>query len=273
MNLLRISHLLLIAGFTCFAQDVKVNGNSSAQSVLKSTNTNTSAADRIGMEGYSVPVANYGIGARGTGGWHGADFSAEIAGTGTRTGVNATASNGVSWNMGINAVATGTGNSSTKYGGQFSATGDGIKYGIFTSASGTGTNYSIYCNGPGVYTSTWTKISDMRAKKNIKEYSGALEKIMAVSVKSYDFDQASYPSMNLKTKSEIGLIAQDLEKVLPDLVSDIVSPVFSGDDEKSKTLKSITLKGVDYISLVPILLQAIKEQQAQINALQKKIGG
>lgn len=265
--------ILLLAPLFLFGQDVKVNGNGSAAEVLKSTNTSPALQDRIGVFGNSTPAPNWGYGVRGDGGYIGVWGNATLNGTGGRYGVLASASNGSAYNTGVSGSGSGN-NSSSKYGGNFYAVGDGgTKYGVYGAASGTGANYGVYCNGNGAYTGSWAKVSDMRAKKNIKDYSGALAKVMTVGVKQYDFDRTAYPTLNLKSKSEVGVIAQDLEKVFPDLVEDIVSPVNPTNTGKDMDGKTFTLKGVDYISLVPILLQAIKEQQAQIDALKKQVGG
>jgi hypothetical protein len=58
----------------------------------------------------------------------------------------------------------------------------------------------------------------------------------------------------LETKKEIGLIAQDLEQVYPELVST---------DQDG-------YKSVQYSHLVPVLIEAIKEQQKQIEGLKKQ---
>lgn len=93
--------------------------------------------------------------------------------------------------------------------------------------------------------------SDHRLKKNIKPFTGALAMIEKIDVKTYnmmadkDTDQ-----------KQIGVLAQELEKVLPGLVTT---------DEKGQ-------KAVSYAGLSPVLLQAIKEQQKQIDELKQEVG-
>ena len=60
---------------------------------------------------------------------------------------------------------------------------------------------------------------------------------------------------NLSSREQIGLIAQDVEKVLPELVN----------------TDSEGFKSVDYTKLGPVLIEAIKEQQQQIDQLKKEI--
>ena len=67
-----------------------------------------------------------------------------------------------------------------------------------------------------------------------------------------------------------GLLAQDLEAVLPELVVDRVHPKspMSEDDGASAPL---TIKGIKYMELVPILVQAIREQQQTIEKLEARV--
>ncbi|MEA2107682.1 MAG: hypothetical protein U9P82_13380 [Bacteroidota bacterium] len=58
----------------------------------------------------------------------------------------------------------------------------------------------------------------------------------------------------MKNKQQIGLNAQDVEKVLPQLVS----------------TDSNGYKSIDYLKLTPVLVEAIKEQQQKINQLEKE---
>jgi hypothetical protein len=57
--------------------------------------------------------------------------------------------------------------------------------------------------------------------------------------------------------AKIGLLAQDVQKVLPELVKE--------SDDKQGTLS------VNYQGLIPVLINAIKEQQEQLKAIKSKI--
>ncbi|MBK9531282.1 MAG: hypothetical protein IPO42_05710 [Chitinophagaceae bacterium] len=63
----------------------------------------------------------------------------------------------------------GTGTRSTwgLYSGATQST-TGTNYGVFGFASGGSVNYGVYCSGNGVYTGTWTMISDQIFKKDVK---------------------------------------------------------------------------------------------------------
>ena len=98
-----------------------------------------------------------------------------------------------------------------------------------------------------------TKISDVRLKRNIKPIKNSLEKIVQLTGKTYALnhvDDESSPSDRL----DFGLIAQEVERVLPELVSTEASGY----------------KSVAYLKLIPILIEAIKSQQQQIEHLRKE---
>ncbi len=93
--------------------------------------------------------------------------------------------------------------------------------------------------------------SDRRLKKDIRPFTGALEKILTVQPVYYSFkDTVHYPG-----GENIGFLAQDLERSLPEI---------TGRDDKGY----LTVK---YSKMTAVLLQAVKEQQQTIEALQKKI--
>jgi hypothetical protein len=89
--------------------------------------------------------------------------------------------------------------------------------------------------------------SDKRLKENIKPLTNSLDKINQLEGVSFNWKDTGRPS--------IGLIAQDVEKVVPEIVS----------------TNSEGFKGVEYGNLVALLIQGIKEQQKEIDNLQKQI--
>jgi hypothetical protein len=98
---------------------------------------------------------------------------------------------------------------------------------------------------------TLINASDARYKKNIKPIENALEKVNQVDGVSYNWKEEYSNNQTL----QLGVIAQELEKVFPNLVQ-----------TNAKGYKS-----VNYIGLIPVLLEAIKEQQKQIEALSNKV--
>lgn len=96
--------------------------------------------------------------------------------------------------------------------------------------------------------------SDRRWKQDIVPVDGALRKVMALQGVYYHWRTAEYPQMNFGTGRQMGLIAQDVEQVVPELVST------DADGYKS----------VEYSHMVALLLEAMKEQQAQIEELKRE---
>lgn len=91
--------------------------------------------------------------------------------------------------------------------------------------------------------------SDRRLKTNVSEFL-ALELIERLNPVKFNWNNKAKTLNALKgDRTNYGLIAQDIEGVLPELIH----PIF------------INYKAVDYIGLIPILIQAIKEQQLLIN--------
>ncbi|MBL1214955.1 MAG: tail fiber domain-containing protein [Ignavibacteriae bacterium] len=128
---------------------------------------------------------------------------------------------------------------------------------ILTPGSGIdgGTNGSVQINGSGTYTGTWSQVSDEKCKKNINPLKSALKKIDQLRGVEFNWKSDEYPNKNFDSKVHVGLIAQEVEKIAPDLV------VTNTDD----------LKSVEYSKLTVYLVEAMKEQQTMIEELNKKI--
>ena len=109
------------------------------------------------------------------------------------------------------------------------------------SANLTFNGTNLVCGG------TVTANSDESLKENIKTIDNALEKV--TSLRGVEFDYKSSGTHS------IGLIAQEVEQVLPDLVY-----------ESENRIKSVA-----YQNIVAVLIEAVKEQQKQIDSLRSEI--
>jgi len=105
-----------------------------------------------------------------------------------------------------------------------------------------------------------TTISDSRLKDNIITIGGALDKIKSLRGVSYIWNAGKK-----KGKQDIGLIAQEVEEVLPEIVKDKKMPLIDGIDSNE------TYKTIDYEKIIAVLVEAVKDQQQQIDELKKKI--
>ena len=90
--------------------------------------------------------------------------------------------------------------------------------------------------------------SDARLKTNIISLGATLAKLLQIDGKSYTMKKDE------SEKQKIGLLAQDIEKVFPELVSE-----------------SNGIKSVNYQGLVPVLVNAMKEQQRILSEQQSEL--
>ena len=97
--------------------------------------------------------------------------------------------------------------------------------------------------------------SDARFKKNIQPLQNPLTIVTQLQGKSYNWNRELFPQRGFDDKLQMGFIAQEVEAILPALVST---------DEKG-------FKSVNYIQLIPVLTEVVKEQQKNIEEQNKKI--
>jgi hypothetical protein len=96
--------------------------------------------------------------------------------------------------------------------------------------------------------------SDKRLKDNITPISNPIEKIQKIG--GYEFDWIPTEDIHSYEGHDIGVVAQEIEEVLPELV----------------TTRDNGYKAVKYDKIVALLIEAIKDQQKQIEELKSKIG-
>gem|GEM_PF-2041922 len=127
---------------------------------------------------------------------------------------------------------------------------------IWNGYVGIGTttpSYTLYVNGTSGGTNGWNSSSDARLKKDVSGYENGLDKVMQLRPVTFNWKQEDYPDMNLDDRNHVGFIAQEVELVVPQVVSS------AGDEMQTKSIA--------YSDLVPVLTKAIQEQQAEIEAL------
>lgn len=119
-------------------------------------------------------------------------------------------------------------------------------YFSFIPSSGTLTTNQL--NIVGVVTATdFNSSSDINLKTNVKNIDDSLSKVMQLNGVSFDWNDTQ--------QSSAGVIAQDVEKVLPEIVHE----------------NSTGYKSVNYNGLIGLLIEAVKEQNKTIELLTEKI--
>ncbi|MBI3631403.1 MAG: tail fiber domain-containing protein, partial [Candidatus Staskawiczbacteria bacterium] len=90
--------------------------------------------------------------------------------------------------------------------------------------------------------------SDARLKTNINSINDSLSKVQQLRGVTFNW--------KISNKPGIGFIAQEVEQVFPELVS---------------TDSNTGMKAVQYANIVPVIVEAIKDQQQQIKEQQKQL--
>jgi len=265
--------------------------SNSAYGVYGTSSSTYSANGSTGVYG----SAYYGVHGKGTLG---------IWGEGTSYGLYGTSSDyaGV-YASGPSYGVIGTG--STGLYGSSSANGG---YGLYAYTSGTTAyaGYFLSANYRGIYVESdpsWFAgyfvgdvyatgsfiSSDARVKKDIKDFSNAMDIIGQLQPKNYEYrSDGNFASMNLPKGRHYGMLAQDLEKILPNLVKE-EKHEFTNKDTRARELKltaegkvptgesvvasknetreGMDLKAVNYTELIPIIVKGMQEQQTKIEEL------
>jgi hypothetical protein len=147
--------------------------------------------------------------------------------------------------LGIGTAASGTAGSIVA-----SSTARVASLGVGTDASGTAGEIRAVNQITAFF-------SDERLKEDIVEIQNALEKVMTLRGVTYKPNSIA-ESLGYKKKSEVGVIAQDVERVLPEAVKPAPFDIMLFENaEVSKSGQNY--KTVQYEKLVPLLIEAIKE--------------
>jgi hypothetical protein len=116
----------------------------------------------------------------------------------------------------------------------------------------------IYSNGNIQNTNnSYTALSDKKLKENIVDATDKLEDLKQVKIRNYNLIGES--------KKQIGVIAQELETIFPNMIDEI--PDLDNDNNDLGT----TTKSVKYSVFVPMLIKAIQELSAEVEELKAKL--
>lgn len=131
-------------------------------------------------------------------------------------------------------------------------------------------NRAAYLNGDVEVTGAVYLTSDERLKDDIRPAAdGALALLQGLETQAYSYRQ-DIPEMSLPEGEQRGFIAQDLERIFPGLVAESVRPAVR-DEDGIEIWPALEYKSVNYIGLIPVLTQAVQEQQEEISGLRDEL--
>jgi hypothetical protein len=173
----------------------------------------------------------------------------------TAIGSSTTASGNYSTTTGRNTIASdfaslvigqynSSGSSATST-NLFSTSAPAFVIGNGADSSNKSDAFKVMFNGDTTVSGDVVILSDARLKSNIVSLGSTLPKLLQIDGKSYE----------MKGKQKIGVLAQEIQEVFPELVSE--------DDNE--------MLAVNYQGLVPVLINALKEQQSEIDELKEMV--
>lgn len=184
------------------------------------------------------------------------------------------------------------GSDKASYGQYVDIRGNGTaeRYGVYSNING-GSGYAGYFVGDVHVNGTFTQASDERLKKNVKKINGALDIIKSLKPHTYNYKPSQEMGFGNGDETHYGFLAQEVAKVLPDLVTDVhhtytetsetvragestdelgfplveeevALGAKSGVEEASVAAKDI--RGVRYLDMIALLVGAVQEQEEEI---------
>lgn len=118
---------------------------------------------------------------------------------------------------------------------------------------------------------SWAVFSDARLKTNVSDYNEGLDFLMKVRTVNFSYNDKMQEiwgeSKVEQNKVYQGVIAQELQEIAPDMVRLVTLNEASGEDEDPSSAPSESFLEVDPNKFTYALINAVKEQQATINAL------
>ncbi len=169
-------------------------------------------------------------------------------------GVRGYADNGSNWNYGIYGSTGYSGNS--RYAGYFQG--------------------NVHILGHLTVSGNYPLGSDKKIKENIEPMESVIENIKKMNVKKYNYKDDK--KLKLPSGKKYGLTAQDLEKLYPEMVTEISYPYEEMTDDPENPTQNetsepeiISYKAIYYDQLIPTLIKGMQEQQEMIEKQQVTI--
>lgn len=177
-------------------------------------------------------------------------------------------------------VSSVEGSSDIMYGGFFdvdNSSTSGTTYGVFARADGANApdTWAGYFEGDVFVSGSFTSASDRKFKEDINELprKEMISKIMKLQPSSYYYKQDK--QVKFGNGLQYGFVAQDVEKVFPDLVKNVKQPVLKKPGADGNSIfddsELVEFKSVNYIGMIPILTKALQEHETEMDTYRAEI--
>ncbi|HMR19417.1 MAG TPA: tail fiber domain-containing protein [Sphingobacterium sp.] len=111
------------------------------------------------------------------------------------------------------------------------------------------------------------QIDERELKVNVQEISSPTEKVKNLEPVTFDFDVKKFKNLNLPEGNQYGFLTTNTKEKAPEIIKEETKAYSVG----KNTSKVARFDGIDQDSLIPLLVAAVKEQQLQIERLQKEL--
>jgi hypothetical protein len=116
-------------------------------------------------------------------------------------------------------------------------------------------------------TASAQQVNDRDLKKNVAPVANSISYISRLNPVTFEYNKEDYRQLNLPAGKQFGFIADDVKQVVPTAVSQQSSWYTAGKNSQ----RAITTSQTDSEKLVPLLVAAVKEQQAEIEKLKAEL--
>jgi len=248
------------AGAVTSAQYLRGNGTNVVMSAIQAGDVPTLNQNTTGSAGSVANAHTAGTGLSGT------TFNGSAAVTWTLNTATLMATAVTALNGGVTSIVAGTGVSIsggtgavTVNVGQAVATSSNVQFnsvGVGTAGSGTAGEIRATNEITAYY-------SDRRLKENVKVIDNAVTKVLSLNGITYTPNELAESFGYDRNVKLVGLFADEVEAILPEATR----PAPFDQDENGNSKSGENYKTIQYEKLVPLLIEAIKEQQQQIAQL------
>ena len=148
-------------------------------------------------------------------------------------------------------------------------------YGVYGRATGGTTNWSGFFAGNvqiqgNLFNGTTLIFSDAALKTEVDQIGPVGQQLAALRPKRYRYSDAAQERMNLSDGVQFGFIAQEVQEVLPELVSSTTLPAVL-DSLGNEVSPEMAVNAVNYNSIIPLLVAGYQEQMSTINELRDRL--